>query len=506
MNKILLSFLCASTASLAQAQIPLDYYAPLDGLTGRDLKQAVHTIVNNQVKMLSYGAGDAKTWWGFYITDRTPDGHVRDRYSSERFDFNSRGESVSGMNIEHSFPKSWWGKTENNAYKDLYNLMPCQTTINTHKNNYPMANVDVEWRGNGVTKVGTRAGDPTSQEYRYWEPADQWKGDFARGYFYMATAYQNLTWSGDQGPRILTTEAYPTLKEWAYTLYLDWSEADKVDDIETTRNNSVERLQGNRNPFVDFPNLAQYIWGDSIGTPFRPLTSVKSQPFTGGATIKDKESTPVELYASTLMGDPAGCTVETSPSSASGISVWSNTAEYGWKGSGTRGSSANLTRYATDATLLTPEIDLSDYKSAWFEFEHAVNFAVAPYDGLTVVARVDGENHPLHVRRWPLGNKWDFFGSSAVDLTPWAGKKVKVGFHYTSTTAEAPTWEIKNLRVSGVAGRAAIEHIEQDMLDPEDSMPEEYYTVDGRRLPDRESARGIVIVRRGSHVSKIFIP
>lgn len=506
MNKTLLSFCCAVTALGAGAQIPLDYYAPLYGLTGRDLKQAVHEIVNDDVKMLSYGSGTTKTWWAFYVTDMAEGGLVRDRYSAEEFRFGNRGSSVSGMNIEHSFPKSWWGGSENNAYKDLYNLMPCQTTINNHKSNYPMANVDVEWRGNGVTRVGTRNGDPQTQAYRYWEPGDQWKGDFARGYFYMATAYQNFTWSGDQSVRILNTEAYPTLQEWAYTLYLDWAEADGVDETETVRNNNVEKFQGNRNPFVDFPNLAHYIWGDSIGEPFNPLTSVKSQAFTGGATIREKDSTPSELYASTFLGDEGGCTVELAPGSASGIRVWSNTASYGWKATGAVGPSTNLTCYDTDAILLTPEIDLSEYKSAWLDFDHMVNYAVTPYSALSVIARVDGTDHPLHVRRWPLGNKLDFYNSSVVDLSPWAGKKVKVGFRYTSTTEGASMWEVKNLSVKGVNGKSSIGYIEQDMLDPEDTMSEEYFTVDGRRIPSREDARGIVIVRRGSKVSKIFIP
>ncbi len=506
MKKSILSFCCATVAIGAAAQIPLDYYAPLDGLTGRELKQAIHEIASNDVKMLSYGSGNLKTWWAFYVTDMIDGGYVRDRYSPDEFSFGSRGASVSGMNIEHSFPKSWWGGSENNAYKDLYNLMPCQTTINNHKSNYPMANVDVEWRGNGVTRIGTRSGDPTSQDYRYWEPGDQWKGDFARGYFYMATAYQDFTWSGNQAVRILKTGAYPTLQEWAYTLYLDWAKDDNVDQIETVRNNDVERLQGNRNPFVDFPNLARYVWGDSVGEPFRPLTSVKSQSFTGGATIREKESVPVELYASTFLGDKGNCTVETAPGSASGINVWSNTTDHGWKGSGSRGPSTNLTYYETDATLLTPEIDLADHKAAWFEFDHAVKFAEAPYSCLTVVAQVDGEDHPLQVRRWPLGNNWDFVNSSVVDLSPWAGKKVKVGFRYTSSTEEASTWEIKNMRLLAVAGKSATEYIEQDMLDPEDSMPEEYYTIDGRRIFSKEDARGIVIVRRGSRVSKIFIP
>ena len=162
--------------------------------------------------------------------------------------------------------------------------------------------------------------------------------------------------------------------------------------------------------------------------------------------------------------------------------------------------------YDTDATLLTPEIDLSEYNSAWFEFEHAVNYAVTPYSELSVIARVDGEDHPLHVRRWPLGNKWDFYGSSVVDLSPWTGKRVKVGFRYTSTSEAASTWEVRNFKLKGAGLKSSTGHIEQDMLDPEDTMPEEYFTIDGRRLQRREDAHGIVIVRRGSHVSKIFIP
>lgn len=70
-------------------------------------------------------------------------------------------------------------------------------------------------KGNGWTKVGKG----TDGNW-YWEPADPWKGDFARGYMYMATAYQDYNWSGNQALQILQQGAYPTLKEWAYTLYI----------------------------------------------------------------------------------------------------------------------------------------------------------------------------------------------------------------------------------------------------------------------------------------------
>lgn len=505
----------------ASAQIPLDYYSGLYGLTGRDLKQALHELTSSGVSMLTYGgtgstASSIKigTWWGFYVTDRTPDGKVRDRYSDRQFSFGERSYAVDGMNIEHSFPKSWWGGAENNAYKDLFNLMPSEKSINQSKSNYPMGPVDRVGTTNGVTKIGWQTGDSGTD--KYWEPADKWKGDFARGYLYMATAYQNLAWSGDQSVRILEKNAYPTLQQWAYSLYLDWAEADPVDDIETVRNNDVEKFQGNRNPFVDFPNLAHYVWGDSVGVPFNPLTSVKSQSFTGGKSAGYAKSDFKEIYANSFLGDEGGCKFTYADGSASGIRVWYNDAKYGWKGSGSRGSSSNLTCYNTNSTLWLPQIDLTNYKTALLEFDHAVNFCSSPAAALSLVCEeVDGANSSaprsgaqmgLEPRVWPLGVNWNFLSGGPIDLTALCGKTVKIGFNYTSNTSEAATWELKNLKIKGIPGQSGVEFIEQDMLDPEDSMPEEYYTIDGRRIPSLDGVRGLVIVRRGSHASKIYIP
>lgn len=507
MKKYLLSLAAVMASATVVGQIPLDYYASLDGKTGRELKQAVHETVSSGVNMLSYGSGKNKTWFAFYITDND-NNRVVDRYSDEAFYFGDRGNSVSGMNIEHSFPKSWWGGSENNAYKDLFNLMPCQTTINNHKSNYPMATVDVVWRSNNVTKVGTQKGDPESQNYRYWEPGDQWKGDFARGYLYMATAYQNFTWSGDQSPRILNTEAYPTLKPWASDLYLQWAKNDGVNEIETVRNNRVEKFQGNRNPFVDFPNLAEYIWGDSVGVPFHPLTTVKSQPAVGGGAIISAGEKIDELYNNTLLGDRGGFTVETAAGSAGNVTVWKNSQEYGWRGSGAVGSGTSAVKYNTESTIYSPVLDLGKYDGAWARFDHAVNFATSPYSSLDMLVReVGGDTEPAHVRVWPLGSGWTFYNSDNVDLTPWKGKKIQLGFRYTSNPDEAPMWEIKNLVVKAYKrSSSGVDFIEQDMLDAEDTMAEEYYTIDGRRLMSKEGVRGVIIVKRGSKVTKLYIP
>ena len=153
----------------SMAQIPEGYYNSLKGKKGAELKTAVYNVIKN-AKVLSYGSkGDHNTWWGFWLTDRDSRGYFIDRYSAESswVKSTSQGAVGSGMNIEHSFPKSWWGGANNQAYKDLYNLMPCESKINSTKSNYPMGTVASGDRGNGWTKVGYG----TDKKW-YWEPAD----------------------------------------------------------------------------------------------------------------------------------------------------------------------------------------------------------------------------------------------------------------------------------------------------------------------------------------------
>ena len=282
-------FLCfilatVAFAAVAHAAVPLEYYAALNGKKKENLKSAIHGAIQAK-KVLSYGSGAGATWAGFYITDRMENDEVCDRYSNDHRYFKSPTSAVNGMNIEHSFPKSWWGGATNNAYKDLFNLMPCEQQINSYKSNYAMGVVTNVKNENGCTKVGTgttKAGTTKN----LWEPADRWKGDFARGYMYMATTYSNFTWSGE-GLTMLQKGDYPTLQPWAYELLLKWSREDPVDDIEIARNEAVYGIQGNRNPYVDFPNLAEYVWGDSTALAFNVATTVKAGAATGDITPVD---------------------------------------------------------------------------------------------------------------------------------------------------------------------------------------------------------------------------
>ena len=135
----------------ATAEIPAGYYSSLTGKSEAQLKTAVYTLVKNFTSVSSYQAlpeyfqhtdvyPNSRRWW--------------EMYSNMTFYI----PSFSGMNREHSFPKSWWGgDTEVNAYTDLNHLYPSEQRANQAKSNYPLGEVDrtrsIKFE-NGVTTVG----------------------------------------------------------------------------------------------------------------------------------------------------------------------------------------------------------------------------------------------------------------------------------------------------------------------------------------------------------------
>ena len=255
-----------------------NYASSLKGLKKAELKEALHLLMNKNKTVLEYGSGDYKTWWGFWYTDRVPaTNECINRYSAKKFHFSGEtnsGQPISGMNIEHSFPKSWWGGTKNDAYKDLIHLYPSESEGNSDKSNYPMGivtQIDQNKSDEEYDKLGT--GYVNGKNQRCWEPGNQFKGDFARTYMYMAVTYSNLTFK-KMGLETMDNSPYPGLKEWAYTLYLSWTRQDKVSQMEVDRNNAVYNIQHNRDLFVDYPFLSEYIWGDSTEVAFDPATSI----------------------------------------------------------------------------------------------------------------------------------------------------------------------------------------------------------------------------------------
>ena len=268
--------LCLFSISYAYAQIPQDYYTTAEGKNGYALRVAMHNIIKNHTSV-SYG----ELWNAFYTTDKRPDnGKVWDLYSdrpggtpSYYFTFGSdQCGNYSGegdcYNREHSVPKSWFGGSVAPMYTDLFHLYPTDGFVNSKRGNLPVGKViNATWTSTNGSKVGTS--NISGYSGQVFEPIDSFKGDFARTYFYMAVCYMNK----NLGVETQSNFSGGNLKPWAKELLLQWAALDPVSQKEIARNNAVFQIQHNRNPFIDFPELADMIFGSDTNNVFTTSVS-----------------------------------------------------------------------------------------------------------------------------------------------------------------------------------------------------------------------------------------
>ncbi|MDE6496789.1 MAG: endonuclease [Duncaniella sp.] len=255
-----LSLFLAAAAFSVSAEIPTAYYSRLDGKSGENLKTAAFEVINPHSTVSSYS--DLPKY--FMRTDLYPES---ERWWDMYSDIPLYAPSFKGLNREHAFPKSWWGgSTDIPAYVDLNHLYPSEARANQAKSNYPLGMVQTAKFDNGITLVGYAVSGQGGGAAQVFEPDDEYKGDFARTYFYMVTCYQNLTWKYTY---MVQNNTYPTLNSWALDLLLKWHREDPVSQKEIERNETIYGIQNNRNPFIDFPDLAEYIWGNKVGEPFK---------------------------------------------------------------------------------------------------------------------------------------------------------------------------------------------------------------------------------------------
>jgi len=262
---IVAALMAVVTTLCVQATIPAGYYSSLNGKSGQSLKNAIHDLAMKHT-VFSYSS----LWYYFQSTDCRPDNKevVWDMYSNHTYYF--RGSSAAyGMNKEHSLPKSWWGGSTDPSsfpsYTDINHLYPADAEANSAKLNWPLGEVSTASYDNGVTRVGSPMTGQGGGASSVFEPADEYKGDFARTYFYMACCYQNYTWKYTY---MFNNATWKTLNEWSMELLCRWARADAVSDKEVDRNDAVQQCQNNRNPFIDFPDLFEYLWGDKQGQVF----------------------------------------------------------------------------------------------------------------------------------------------------------------------------------------------------------------------------------------------
>jgi len=257
-------FICPA---LLHGQIPPGYYSSAEGLTGSALQTALHNIIDDHTaKSYDY------LWTAFQTTDDNASGKVWDMYSNCIFTFvtNQCGEYTNECdcyNREHSFPKSWFGGEVSPMYTDLFHLVPTDGKVNGIRDNYPYGETS------SPTYTSTNGGKLGPCSYpgysgTVFEPIDEYKGDFARNYFYMATRYSDViaSWENydENGDAMLDGTTYPAFETWALNLLMGWHDADPVSQKETDRNNAVYAIQNNRNPFIDHPEYVDCIWGTCL--------------------------------------------------------------------------------------------------------------------------------------------------------------------------------------------------------------------------------------------------
>ena len=254
---------------LAIAQPSATYYKDAVGKSDAALKTQLYSIISTG----SIDKGYDYLYTIYQTSDNTSTGNVWDMYSTCTW---SHGVKKCGnysvvcdcYNREHSIPQSWFNEASP-MRNDAFHVYPTDGKVNGQRSNYPFG----ECSGGNTLSVGKgRLGSSTFAGYSgtVFEPADEYKGDFARTYFYFATRYQNIMTSigGDS----FDNTTYPSLSSWSIALFLKWHRQDPVSQKERTRCNAIEVYQKNRNPFIDYPELAEHIWGTKKGIPWS-LTS-----------------------------------------------------------------------------------------------------------------------------------------------------------------------------------------------------------------------------------------
>ncbi len=254
------------------AQPPANYYNNAYQKKGAALRSALYGIINNHTT-LSYSS----LWDAFSSTDRrTDNGKVWDIYSDNPdggtdyyYSFGSdQCGSYSGegdcYNREHSVPQSWFGEASP-MKTDLFHVYPTDGFVNGKRNNLAFGEVNnASWTSSNGSKLGSCV--VSGYNGTVFEPIDDYKGDLARTYFYMAVCYMNK----NLGQETQSMFSGGSLKPWALNMLIRWHNDDPVSQKEIDRNNAIYNLQHNRNPFIDYPELVGKIWGSDSVNAFNP--------------------------------------------------------------------------------------------------------------------------------------------------------------------------------------------------------------------------------------------
>lgn len=275
------------------------YYSEADGKTGNQLRQALESIISDGFTSVSYS--NLATLLKYADTYQADGTHLIDIYtdceievSGSQLSWNTQCSGTASQNVgcndalnrEHTVPQSWFSEAAP-MKSDAFHIYATDATCNGHRSNYPYGECSggTSYHGSACDEMG-RLGRATSFSDLYsgtvYEVQDEYKGDIARTYFYMATRYASncAGWTGG-----MFGSSTQGLSDYAVALMLKWHRQDPVSDKERIRNeviygnssyNPSSFKQHNRNPFIDYPELVEYIWGNRTSQTFSLADAVSS--------------------------------------------------------------------------------------------------------------------------------------------------------------------------------------------------------------------------------------
>ncbi|MDE6270629.1 MAG: endonuclease, partial [Muribaculaceae bacterium] len=329
------AFLLSMGALTAAAAAPDGYYDSCKGKNTKDLLKALSSITATHTNV-----GYDGLWNVYKTSDVRDNGTLWDMYSTKQWPSNftkcgNYSQVGDCVNREHSFPKSWWGGGKQTQYSDAYHLYPTDGKVNGQRSNYPFGECanGTTLAPNGNVHALGKVGTSTFPGYsgKVFEPDDEYKGDFARTYFYLAAAYNSSIsgWTSGEGSSVVAGNDYPVFKQWVIDLFLKWHREDPVSTKEKDRNDAVYSHQHNRNPFIDCPEMVEYIWGDKKDQAWGSATQEGSIVLPVAGSTIDLGTTGPGVSVSkaiTIRGNGLSGSVSVSATNSLGLSRTSFTA------------------------------------------------------------------------------------------------------------------------------------------------------------------------------------
>lgn len=250
------------------AQIPTDYYSPAEDNIGVNLKYELNQIIDNHTIFPYTEYGSTDVWDILKETDKDPNNpnNVILIYSGVSVNGPQEYNSGTGWTREHVWAKSRGNfGIEEGPGTDVHALRPLDNSTNSTRSNRGFDNCEDciivydQWSNlTGSKRDGTAWS---------FEPRNEVKGDVARMLFYMAVRYEG--YDGYVDLELSETINYSSDKtpfHGILSTLLEWNRIDPVDSWEENRNDIIYyNYQNNRNPFIDHPELAEYIWGNKTG-------------------------------------------------------------------------------------------------------------------------------------------------------------------------------------------------------------------------------------------------